>query len=63
MNEHWYMFDEDLKYILAWIVKKKLYCILTIAASRKYVEIWDENVIHNNDACAIEKRFATVPDW
>ena len=52
MNEHQYMFDEDLKSILARTVKEKQYWLLTIAASRKYFEAHEENVIHNNDVCA-----------
>ena len=56
------MFDEDLKSILIQTVKEKQYWLLTIVASRKYFETRDENVTHNNGACAIERRFATVPN-
>ena len=62
LSKHAYMFDERLEAVLNRTVSEKKYWLLTIDASRKCFEMNNQLEPHENDACSIEKRFATVPD-
>ena len=62
LPKHRYMFNDQLRDILHMSVKEKQYWVLTVDASRKCYEMNENVILHENDACAIEKRLAIVPD-
>ena len=62
MEEHKYIFNEELNIIQNRSVREKQYCILTIEASRKYVKSNSSMAQYENDQCSIEIQFAIVPD-
>ena len=62
LSKHKYMFEESLEAVLNKTVNEKRYWLLTVKASKKCFETSGKAESHENDACSIEKKFATVPD-